>query len=156
MSPTVLTALALTATLVMGCGGEESQGSAPNNAAPSTVTDPATPSAPQPPPEVQLTWLPGGGLALENVGSSPVSLAREVTLASGDEAPRPLQLGVDCAPVAAACVPLIPGAAIAFGQWPDDHGACRCPPCLATTPSGTVSLSTCDGAQIVSRPLPER
>ena len=47
-------------------------------------------------------------------------------------------------------------AAIAFGQWPDTHDACRCPPCVAAPASSTFSVRTCDGGQTVSRTLPER
>lgn len=153
----------LAAGVALGCSGD---GDAPEAEPASTATSGTAPvpteppAADQPPPEVQLTWLPGGGLGLENVGTSPVSLAREVTLAVGEAAPSPLLLGLDCAAAptagAAACFTLVPGAAIALGRWPDSYGACRCPPCVSPDPSSALSFKTCDQRLTVSRTLPER
>lgn len=160
-----LGALALAAGVALGCsGGAETPNADPaSTATPGAPAEPPAtpPSADQPPPEVQLTWLPGGGLALENAGAASVSLAREVTLQAGEgSAAEPLQLGLDCAvaPSAgpAACITLVPGAALAIGRWPDSHGACRCPPCLSPHASSSFTIQTCDQGQTVSRSLPER
>lgn len=152
--------------LLLGCGdGDAPHTEAPGSAAPSTPEPPATPpSAAGPPPEVQLTWLPGGVLALENAGDAPASLARELTLqASEGSEPTRLPLGLDCAAEgataptgAAACITLVPGAALALGRWPDDHGACRCPPCVDTPEGSSFVIHTCDHGHALSRSLPER
>lgn len=106
-------------------------------------------------------WLPGGALALENTGSAVVSLAREVSLTSTAGAtPTALELGLDCptAPAAggAACISLVPGAAMVINRWPDTRGACRCPPCLEPAASSSFTIHTCSRGQTLSRTLPER
>ncbi|MBK6577248.1 MAG: hypothetical protein IPG17_13800 [Sandaracinaceae bacterium] len=152
--------------LVLGCGGSDAADTpAPGPSTPSSSQPAETPpSAALPPPEVQLTWLPGGGLALENADDGPVSLARELTLQAGEGSePTRLQLGLDCASAgaptpagAAACITLVPGAALALGRWPDDHGACRCPPCVDTAEAGSFVIHTCDQGQALTRSLPPR
>mgnify|MGYP007116875193 FL=1 len=160
---TRLAALALATGLTLGCGDRDDAASPTAPGTPANATPAATPSAPssasQAPPELQLTWLPGGGLALENTDGAPVSLARQVTLTAAEGAePRALSLGLDCAAPspAAGCITLVPGAGLAIGGWPDDHGACRYPPCDDPAPTISFAVQTCDSGHTVTHSLPER
>lgn len=117
-------------------------------------------AAPSPPPEVRLAWLPDGQLSVENAGDSAVSLERVLGVRPEPSGLGPLTLEVECraAPSAGACISLVPGASVALGRWPDDHGTCRCPPCAAVEPDAQVSLvvRSCDAQHLLTQTLPPR
>jgi hypothetical protein len=104
--------------------------------------------------------------------------------AAGAHAPDgvPMVLAVDCSTADTGCVSLTPGAAIALGGWPDQHGRCRCPPCAdipgapappapsaaapavegaAAASAGedaalALALRSCDAQHVVLQQLPSR